>query len=297
MYIRFSGMPCLEGENNGFSYLLPQVDYSPHAFYIPVALTSKVLTVNKQNSARHGFTRGDAAAGPWPHPQLGALQAALHLPPLQPSGSASTASPHPSRAADPGPGCGSKMMCLWLNFQQCCESLNCGVVCSLCCVSSNTTCVCLRELQVQASFSLLAPFTFVRNGTCQKLEYCAAIHKSCSRQSFDLKIVLKIYLEKVQNSYCITQNFPACSLLRVHLPSRRAFPLVLGTFHFHFELLNYKLLVFDVALIGLLFSIGRSERTLKIQSFIQPFLLLSLSGKLLLSVGVQKEFRVLRNSQ
>lgn len=58
MYVHFSGMPCLEGENNGFSYLLPQVDYSPHAFSIPVALTSKVLTVNKQNSARHGFTRG-----------------------------------------------------------------------------------------------------------------------------------------------------------------------------------------------------------------------------------------------
>lgn len=46
--ICFSGMPCLESENNGFLYVLPQVSYLPHVFYIPVALTSKVLSVSKQ---------------------------------------------------------------------------------------------------------------------------------------------------------------------------------------------------------------------------------------------------------
>ena len=54
----FSGMPCLESKNTGFLYVLPQVSYSPHAFYILVALASKVLTVNKRNSARHRLTGG-----------------------------------------------------------------------------------------------------------------------------------------------------------------------------------------------------------------------------------------------
>lgn len=49
-------------------------------------------------------------------------------------------------------------------------------------------------------------------------------------------------------------------------PSEQLSHLSLEHFTFIFELLNYKL--FDVALIGLLFSIGRSESAVKILSFI-----------------------------
>lgn len=92
----FHGMPCLESKNNGLFYVLPQVSYSPPASYIPVALASKVLTVNK-HSASHGFTGGgilqpglaparSSAGSPatWPDRSQAALPAFLHpSPPVQ----------------------------------------------------------------------------------------------------------------------------------------------------------------------------------------------------------------------
>lgn len=114
--IRFSGMPCLESKNNGFLYVLPQVSYSPHAFYIPVAFTSKVLTVNKQNSTRHGFT-GGGILQPGPSPSQELCRQLCHLTWLQPGSFAGTSSPHPSSAAKSDLSCELKMMdlCGWIS--------------------------------------------------------------------------------------------------------------------------------------------------------------------------------------
>lgn len=107
--IHFSGVPCLESKNNGFLYVLPQVSYSPHAFYIPVALTSKVLTVNKQNSARNRFT-GAGIPQPGPSPSRELCRQRCHLTGLQPGSFAGTSSPRPSSAAKSDPNCEWKMM-------------------------------------------------------------------------------------------------------------------------------------------------------------------------------------------
>lgn len=114
--ICFSWMPCLESKNNDFLYVLPQVSYSPCAFYIPVALTSKVLTVNERNSARHRFTSGGILQ-PGPSPSQELCGQPCHLTWLQPGSFAGTSSPHPSSAAKSDPDCELKMMhlCGWIS--------------------------------------------------------------------------------------------------------------------------------------------------------------------------------------
>lgn len=83
----------------------------PHAFCIPVALTSKVLTVDKQNSARPGFPGGDML-----HPAPSRSSTGSPATWLDCS-FAGTPSFHPSSAAKSDPDWELKMvyLCAWIS--------------------------------------------------------------------------------------------------------------------------------------------------------------------------------------